>query len=178
MKIQQTPAALYSGGQGCRRSYGQQRLAHFGITMIVMGVCFFFYYMGFFGGVDGPLNPAQLGENLSAAGVSKGHLVLAAAVLELLSLSWNWIFSLASLLLGRRLTCSRTDEQGDICGEPVRRQALPQKKSSKRKQIYVCDHGHRQPNAHFHPLEKGTIGHMLWVISLLFALVVFYGYYS
>jgi hypothetical protein len=177
MKLQQTPAALYSGGQTYRRTYGQQRLVHFGITMIVMGVCFFLYYLGFFGGVDGPLSPAQLGEHLSASGVSKAHLIIVAAVLVLLSLSWNWIFNLVSLRLGRRLTCSRADGQGGICGGPVRRQAVPQKKNSKRTQRYVCTHGHTQPKAHFHPIKKGTISHMLWVTSLILAFVVLYASY-
>ena len=179
MKIQQTPAALYSGGRGYRRTYGQQRLAHFGVTMIVMGASFFLYYMGFFGAVDGPLNPALLGEHLSASGVSKMHLSILASVLALLSLSWNWVFNLVCLRLGRRLTCSLVDEQGNICGATVRRQAALQRKYSKRTQcyVYVCTHGHTQAKAHFHPLKKGTIGHMLWVTSLMFAFVVFYAAY-
>ena len=173
MNLQQPSAALYSGGQTYRRTYGQQRLVHFGITMIVMGVCFLLYYLGFFGGVDGPLNPAQLGEHLSASGVSRLHLVIAAAVLVLLSLSWNWIFNLVCLRLGWRLTCSRVNEQAGICGAMVRRQAAPQKKNSKGTQRYVCTQGHTQRKAHFHPLKKGTIGHMLWVTSLILAVIVF-----
>jgi hypothetical protein len=177
MKLQQTPAALYSGGQTYRRTYGQQRLVHFGITMIVMGVCFFLYYLGFFGGVDGPLNPAQLGEHLSASGVSRAHLIIAAAVLVLLSLSWNWIFNLVCLRLGWRLTCSRVGEQAVICGATIRRHAVPQEMNDKSPQRYVCTHGHTQREAHFHPLKKGTIGHMLWVTSLIFAVIVFYASY-
>ncbi len=178
MTIQQTSAALYSGGQTYRRTYGQQRLVHFGITMIVMGVCFFLYYLGFFGGVDGPLNPAQLGEHLSASGVSRVHLIIVTAVLMLLSLGWNWIFNLACLRLGRRLTCSRADGQGGICGGPVRRQAaVPQAKNSNRSLRYVCTHGHTLPKAHFHPIKKGTISHMLWVTSLIFTVVVLYASY-
>ena len=173
MRLQTTPAALNSGEQTYRLTYGQQRLVHFGITMIVMGVCFFLYYAGFFGGVDGPLNPAQVGEHLSASGVSKTHLIIMAAVLVLLSLSWNWIFNLICLGLGRRLTCSRVDEHGNICGAAVRRQAVPQKKNSRQTNGYVCAHGHTQSKAHFHPIQKGTIGHMLWVTSLILAVIVF-----
>jgi hypothetical protein len=177
MKLQQTSAALCSGGQTDRRTYGQQRLFHFSITMIVMGVSFMLYYLGFFGRVNGPLNPVQLGEHLAASGVSKAHLIIVAAVWVLLSLSWNWIFNLACRRLGRRLTCSRLDEQDDICGGPVKRQAAPSKKSGRRTRPYVCTHGHTQPKAHFHPLKKGTLSHMLWVTSLIFAFVVFYASY-
>jgi hypothetical protein len=177
MKLQQKPAALCSGGQTYRRPYGQQRLFHFGITMIVMGASFFLYYLGFFGRVEGPLNPAQLGEHLAVSGVSKAHLIIVAVVLVLLSLSWNLIFNLACLRLGRRLTCSRVDEDANTCGATVRRQAASQKKNSRSAQGYVCAHGHTQPKAHFHPLKKGTIGHMLWVTSLMFAFVVFYAAY-
>jgi len=177
MKLQQTPAAVCSGGQTYRRPYGQQRLFHFGVTMIVMGASFFLYYLGFFGRVDGPLNPAQLGEQLAVSGVSKAHLIILAAVLVLLSLCWNWIFNLACLRLGRRLTCSCVDEDANTCGATVRRQAASQKKNGSRAQDYVCDHGHIQSQAHFHPLKKGTVGHMLWVTALMFAFVVFYAAY-
>jgi len=177
MKLQQTPAALCSGGQTYRRSYGQQRLFHFGITMMVMGASFFLYYLGFFGRVDGPLNPAQLGEQLAVSGVSKTHFIILAAVWVLLSLCWNWIFNLACLRLGRRLTCSRVDADANTCGATVRRQTASQQKKSSRAQAYVCTYGHIQPQAHFHPLKKGTFGHLLWVISLMFAGVVFYAAY-
>jgi hypothetical protein len=177
MKLQQTPAAACAGGHAFRRPCGQQRLFHFGVTMIVMGASFFLYYLGFFGRVDGPLNPAQLGEQLAVSGVSKTHFIILAAVWVLLSLSWNWIFNLACLRLGRRLTCSRVDEDANTCGATVRRQSASQKKNSSRAQGYVCALGHIQPQAHFHPLKKGTFGHMLWVTSLMFAFVVFYAAY-
>jgi hypothetical protein len=179
MKLQQTPARLYSGGETYRRTYGQQRLVHFGITMMVMGVSFFLYYLGFFGRMDGPLNPAQLGEHLAASGVARTHLVVLTVLLALLALSWNWIFNLACFRLGKRLTCSRVDDRGDICGGTVRRQAATPKKSSQRIQRYryVCTHGHTQPTAHFHPIRKGTISHMLWVISVILSLIVFYAAY-
>jgi hypothetical protein len=177
MKLQQTPAEAYSGGDPYRRAYGQQRLVHFGITMIVMGASFFLYYLGFFGRVDGPLNPAQLGEHLAASGMSKVHLIILAAVLVLLALSWNWIFNLVCIRLGKRLTCSRIDDRGAVCGGPVRRQAAAQKKSSKRIQRYVCTHGHTQPNAHFHPVKKGTVSHVVWMISVIFTFIVFYASY-
>ena len=178
MQVQQTPERFCSGGETCRRTYGEQRLANFGITLMVMGLSFFLYYLGFFGRVDGPLNPAQLGEYLAASGVSKAHFITLTGVLALLTLSWNWIFNLACLRLGRRLTCSQVNDRGDTCGEPVRRQktSAPQR-ISQQMQRYRCSRGHTQPTAHFHPLKKGTVGHMLWVISLILNLIVFYASY-
>jgi len=178
MQVQQTSERFYSGGETYRRTYGQQRLANFGITLMVMGLSFSLYYLGFFGRVDGPLNPEQLGEYLAASGVSRAHCITLAVVLALLTLSWNWIFNLACLRLGRRLTCSRVDDRGDICGHPVRRQKTSApKRSSQRLQRYRCSRGHKQPTAHFHPLKKGTVGHMLWVISAILCLIVFYASY-
>jgi hypothetical protein len=180
MKVQQTPERFYSGGQTYRRTYGQQKLANFGITLMVMGLSFFLYYLGFFGRVDGPLNPAQLGEYLAASGVSRALFITLAVVLALLTLSWNWIFNLACLRLGRRLTCSRVDDRGNICGESVRRQkaSAPQRGSQRMQPYpYRCSRGHTQPTAHFHPVKKGTVGHMLWVISAILCLIVFYASY-
>ena len=178
MQVQQTPERFCSGGETRRRTYGEQRLANFGITLMVMGLSFFLYYLGFFGRGDGPLNPAQLGEHLAASGVSKAHFITLTVVLALLTLSWNWIFNLVCLRLGRRLTCSRVDDRGDTCGEPVRQQKTSaSKRSSQRMQRYRCSRGHTQPNAHFHPLKKGTFGHMLWVISAILCLIVFYASY-
>jgi hypothetical protein len=140
MKFQHTPAPPNSGVQLYRRSYGQQRLGRFGLTLIVMGISFILYYLGLFGGVDGPLNPSRLGAHLTLWGVSKAHLLMFATGMTLLTLTWNWIYNLAGFLLGTRRTCRPVD-------------------------------------AHFHPLKKGTIGHMLWVISVMFTFIVFYASY-
>lgn len=140
MKFQHTAAPSKSGAQLYRRSYGQQGLRRFGLTMIVMGISFILYYLGLFGGVDGPLNPSQLGAHLTLWGVSKAHILMIATGMTLLTLTWNWIYNLAAFLRGTRRTCGRAD-------------------------------------ARFHPLKKSTIGHMLWVISVIFTLIVFYASY-
>ena len=174
MKFQHTPVPPKSGGNMYGHSYGQQRLRHFGVTMIVMGISFIFYYLGLFGKVDGPLNPSRLAEGLSGWGVSKTHIMMIAAGLTLLALSWNWIYNLTGFLLGRRRTCSRTDERGNVCGKPVGKKKTMRVKDGHSTTRYVCALGHRRTDAHFHALKKGTIGHMLWVISAIFTCIVFY----
>jgi hypothetical protein len=174
MKFRPTPGALYADGETYRHRYGQQRLFHFGITMIVMGVSFLLYYLGFFGRVDGPLNPAQLGEHLAASGVSKDYFLILAAVLVLLALSWNWIFNRVGFRLGMRLTCSRIDADGACCHAPVKRMKSVSPKTGARVSRYVCTRGHKRPAAHFHPLKKGTVGHTLSAIALIFGIIVWY----
>jgi hypothetical protein len=177
MKLQQKPARPYYSGEADRHTCDQQRLVHFGITMVVMGGSFFLYYLGFFGRVDGPLNPAQLGEQLAASGVTRIQLIILAAVWALLALSWNWVFNLACFQLGKRLTCSRVDDQGTVCGSPVRRQAVTHGKSNKRIERYVCSHGHAMPGACFQPVKKGIISHVVWMVSLIFVFIIFYASY-
>lgn len=174
MKFRQTPGALYSDGETYRHTYSQQRLFHFGITMIVMGVSFLLYYLGFFGRVEGPLNPAQLGEYLAASGMSKVHLIILVVVLVLLALSWNWIFNLAGFRLGKRLTCSRTEADGACCHAPVKRVKSISKKNRATVSRYVCTEGHKRPEADFHPVKKGTAGHTFCAILLIFGITVWY----
>lgn len=177
MKFHHTPAPPKSRVELYRHSYGQQRLWHFGLTMIVMGISFFLYYLGLFGRVDGPLNPSQLGEHLAALGVSKAHIMIIVVFLTLLSLTWNWIYNLASFLRGKRLTCSKIDTRGYVCGEPVGRITLTRRKNSKRIRRYLCGEGHKQAEAHFHAVKKGTVGHVVWMISVIFTFIVFYASY-
>ena len=69
---------------------------------------------------------------------------------------------------------AKIDDQGTPCGAKVKRQKVVQKKTGETSVQYVCEHGHKRPDAHFHPIKKGTVSHTLWVLSLCFSLIVLF----
>lgn len=155
------------------RSFVQQRLIRFCLSMLVMVVCFPLYYLGLFGSVQGPLNPAHIGEKLAGMGMTRTHSLIMFLSLLIIAVSWNWIFNLASLLAGARLTCKRTLAGGAVCGAPVKRGKTIDKKTGRIVPRYVCAQGHKRPDAHFHPVRKGTVSHAVWAMSLVFCIIVF-----
>ena len=159
-------------------TYFQQRLKSFSWTMIVMGISFFLYYLGFFGNVEGPLEPARLGKRIAGMGVTKTHIEVIFLSLTMISISWNWIYNLAARLIGLRPTCTKkTGDENIVCGALATREKIVDKKTGRIAPQYVCEHGHKRPDAHFHPVKKGTVSHTVWVISLLFCIIVFYSSY-
>lgn len=154
--------------------YPRRRLHRFGLDMTVIGVCFLLYYLGFFGGTPGPLDPSRIGDSLVRLGATTKHVMIFFIGLAVLAVSWNWIFNLVSYLCGRRLTCSLLDDAGACCGLPVKRTKTVSKKNGATVCRYVCARGHRKTEAHFHPLVKGTVGHTLWVTAVIFCFIVFY----
>jgi hypothetical protein len=137
-------------------------------------VCVFLYYLGFFGNVEGPLNPGRIGESLSAIGVTKTHSMVFFLSFLIIAVTWNWIYNLASLLIGARLTCNKLDEEGKPCGARVERRKVEQKKTGQKVTQYVCANGHKRPDAHFHPVQKGTFSHTVWMIALIFCVIVLF----
>ena len=153
----------------------RQRLTRFGLSMIVMGICFPLYYLGLFGTVEGPLNPAQLGAKLAGMGVSKTHMLVFFLSFMIIAVTWSWIYNRASLLMGLRLTCIKTlNHEGTVCGAPVTKNKVVHKKTGTVIPQYVCTHGHKRPEAHFHPVKKGIFSHTLCAISLLFCVIIVY----
>ena len=157
------------------QSYFRKRLRSLGYSMIAMGICFPLYYLGLFGGVEGPLNPEQLGTSLSSMGVSKVHMLVFFVSLLIFATTWNWIYNLVSLLIGARLTCTKkVGKTGAPCGAPVRRKRFVSRKTGTEVTQYLCERGHRCPEAHFHPVRKGSVSHCLWMISLAFCFIVLF----
>ena len=156
------------------RTFVQKRLIRFSLSVLVMAVCFPLYDLGLFGSVEGPLNPGKLGESLAGMGVRRSHAHIFFLSLLIAAVTWNWIYNLASHWVGARLTCNRTDEEGKVCGARAERRKVEHKKTGRAVAQYVCAEGHKRPEAHFHPVRKGTIGHMFWVIALTFCLIVFF----
>ena len=159
---------------GRRQDFFRQRLTGLGLSMIAMGVCFPLYYMGFFGGVEGPLSPEHLGQVLAGMGISKFHILGLFLFFLLFSITWNWLFNLVSFSLGSRMTCCWTDNEGTTCGAPVKRTKVLLKRTGTEVAQYVCSHGHKRPDADFHPVKKGVFSHSVWVTCLLFCAILFY----
>ncbi len=76
-----------------RRGFVQTRLQNFGLSMIVMGISFLLYYMGLFGGVEGPLEPAKIGDTLGSLGVSNYHILGICLLFMVISLTWNNVYN-------------------------------------------------------------------------------------
>ena len=139
-----------------------QRSNRFLISLLVMLICFPLYYLGLFGSVEGPLQPAQIGQWLAGIGVSRSHILIIFATVMVLAVTWNWIFNLLSLVIGTRLTC----------GVPVTRKKVIDQKTGSINSQYDCIHEHNSPAAHFHPVKKGAVSHTVWIISLAGCLTV------
>lgn len=153
----------------------QKRMIRMCLSMLVMILCFPLYYLGFFGSVDGPLHPARIGDTLAGMGTTRTHMAMLFLSILIMAVSWNWIYNWASLKTGARLTCKRkTDAEGTPCGEAVRREKVIGKKTGMATYRYVCVHGHKRRDAHFHPVKKGAVSHSLWAISLCFAMIVLF----
>ena len=152
----------------------QKRLIRMFLSMMVMILCFPLYYLGLFGSVEGPLNPSRIGASLAGMGVTKTHSVVFFLSFLIIALSWNWIYNMVSLTIGARLTCNKLDEEGKPCGAKVERRKVEQKKTGQKVAQYVCTNGHKRPDAHFHPVQKGTFSHTLWVIAAIFCFIVLF----
>jgi hypothetical protein len=76
--------------------------------------------------------------------------------------------------MGHRLTCNKKDEEGKACGARVERRKAVQKKTGQKVTEYVCANGHKRPDAHFHPVQKGRFSHTVWLVALTFSVVVFF----
>ena len=151
-----------------------KRLIRMLLSLLVMALCFPLYYLGLFGSVEGPLNPARIGDFLAGMGVTKIHSLAFFLSFLIIAVSWNWIYNIVSLLVGARLTCKRPDEEGKLCGARVERRKVEQKKTGQKVAQYVCANGHKRADAHFHPIQKGKISNTLWPIALIFCVIAFF----
>ena len=120
------------------RTFIQKRLIRFCFSMLVMVLCFPLYYLGLFGTVEGPLNPARIGESLAGLGVTRTHSMVFFLSFLIMAVTWNWIYNLVSYLAGARLTCNKTDEDGKPCGARAERKKVVHKKSGETVSQYVC----------------------------------------
>ncbi len=160
------PGPYSSSGNQFRKGFIQSRMQNFGLTMIVMGASFGLYYLGLFGTVDGPLRPARIGDQLAAAGFTNRHLLLIMLGCMGIAIVWNWIYNALCRLMNWRMTCAcRSDAGGGFCTASARRERAGR---------YVCAEGHVRPDARFHPVAKGTVGHFMWMMFAIFSAILIY----
>jgi hypothetical protein len=133
--------------------------------MTVMGASFILYYLGLFGGVEGPLNPGRIGERLAASGISNRHLLILLISCLMIALSWNWLYNAACRLLGRRMFCTFHQGKKTNCDAQAWRNS---------EGVYVCGAGHLNSRVRFAAVRKGTISHFVWMMFLIFSGMVFY----
>lgn len=156
------------------RTFIQKRLFRLFLSFLVLLICLPFYHLGLFGSVEGPLNPARIGESLAGMGVTRTHSAVFFITVLIIAVSWNWIFNLVSHLAGARLTCNKLDDEGKPCGARAERRKVVHKKTGERVYQYVCTEGHKRAEAHFHPVRKGTFSHTLWAMALIFCVIVLF----
>jgi hypothetical protein len=175
MSEQHMDSGNYTGNGQPGRGLVRSRLHNFGLTMVVMGASFILYYLGLFGTVDGPLTPANMGNALSGLGVTQRHVIMVLLSILIIALSWNWVFNLTSALTGARMTCKALEKDGNsLCGEPVKRARHISKRSGEKVVQYVCPHGHRRSEAHFHPVKKGPVSNTVWMACLGFLFIAIF----
>ena len=123
-----------------RHGFFRNRLQNFGLTLVVMGISFGLYYLGFFGGVPGPLSPERIGDALAGMGISDLHLLILCLSLTAVALTWNWLYNIIVKL-----------SHGNVAGV-----------------------GQQSPELHHRVVKKGTIGHFMWMMFLVFSIIIQY----
>ncbi|WP_022666436.1 hypothetical protein [Desulfospira joergensenii] len=157
-----------------QKTYLQKRAHNLGMTMMVMGACFFFYYLGLFGSVEGPLSPESIGSWLAGHGVTWLHVKISFFSFFILSLVWNHLINLVCFFSGKRRTCIHPSRQEGMCGRSVRKIKL-NSAGGGTEILYVCRKGHSSSSACFHPLKKGSAAHLVWMTVLVCtAILMFY----
>ncbi len=144
------------------RDFLQRRMIRMCLSILSMIVCFPLYYAGLFGGVEGPLSPARLGDFLAGQGVGRSHVAGFFAGLAVLALVWNYLAGLARYLRGTGFICQHRKAGGILCGAPARR----------RGGSFVCRQGHRSPEAGFAVVKKGRVSYTVAATALLCLAIV------
>ncbi|MBF0119857.1 MAG: hypothetical protein HQK79_13565 [Desulfobacterales bacterium] len=152
-------------------------LNRLGINMIVIGGSLILYYLGFFGQVEGPLNPSSLGQSLADLNITKFHVFIAFIVLTVITISWNWVYNIICHLNGWRLTCNGKNEEGELCHSIVKRTKSIDKKTGAKMYQYICTKGHTRLEAHFHPVQKGTFANTVSAIMVVCCIIIWYAIY-
>ena len=139
--------------------------------MAVMGASFALYYMGFFGGgVSGPLQPASIGDWLANLGFRPRHLLAGFVLLTVLSMTWNWVYNALNRRFRWKLRCTAAlNDSGGSCTELIVKRTGPESGRQ-----YICRAGHTCDRVEIAVLRKGTLGHFLWMMFLIFSAIVYY----
>ena len=152
--------------------YIRMRLNRLGITLLVMGASFVLYYLGFFGGIDGPLSAGRIGDLLAESGITQTHVLVSLLVMTALAGLWNIVLNTICRSFGIRLICRQPAGDGSLCSAPVRK--IKETKADGRKsRFYLCEHEHITSEAGFQPIRKGMASYTIWFTLVLFC-AIFY----
>ena len=155
--------------------YFQKRAHHLGITMMVMGGCFLLYYLGLFGGVQGPLSPDSIGAFLAGQGVTRDHIKMASFGIFILALVWNHVINLVCFITGARRSCTCRGPENKACGQKTKK-IRKASDGTGAGNMYQCKHGHLCETARFNPVKKGIAAHTVWAGALACSLcLLFFG---
>lgn len=152
--------------------YIRMRLHRFGVMLLVMGASFGLYYLGFFGGIDGPLSADRIGDLLAESGITQTHLLVLLLGMMALAGLWNIVYNLGCRLAGARLTCRQPVRDGSLCSASVRR-IKKRKMGGPKSCKYLCEHGHLMNEADYHPVRKGVAARTIWFTLIIFC-AIFY----
>jgi hypothetical protein len=103
-----------NGTQQNGTDFARRQLRSFGLTLITMGICFPLYYLGFFGTVEGPLQPDRIGDTLAGLGIARIHFLAVFVAAMILSLAWPQIVKLAVKWSGRRAVAVQGSQTGIV----------------------------------------------------------------
>lgn len=109
------------------------------LTIVSLGGSIGLYYLGFFGTVEGPLNPEKISAAVAGSDISPGHLLAGLFLTFMVSISWNWVYNLIN----------RT------------------KKHSTAEKGHETDVKRKITSKDFQPVRKGPWSHSIWVGSLI-----------
>jgi hypothetical protein len=109
------------------------------VTLASLGGSIGLYYLGFFGTVEGPLNPEKISAAVADSNIGAGHLLAGLFLIFLVSISWNWVYNLINRIKIDRAATRHSQSAGKQKIEPVT----------------------------FQPVRKGPWSHTIWAGSLI-----------
>ncbi len=109
------------------------------VTLASLGGSIGLYYLGFFGTVEGPLNPEKISAAVAGSNIGSGHLLAGLFLIFLVSISWNWVYNMINRIKIDRAATGHSQSAGKQKIEPVT----------------------------FQPVRKGPWSHTIWAGSLM-----------
>jgi hypothetical protein len=109
------------------------------VTLVSLGGSIWLYYLGFFGTLEGPLNPEKIGAAVAGSNIGPGHLLAGLFLIFLVSISWNWVYNLINRIKIQRAVTRHPQTAGKQKIAPVT----------------------------FQPVRKGPWSHTIWAGSLM-----------
>ncbi len=117
----------------------RQQVTRLLVTLVSLGGSIGLYYLGFFGTLEGPLNPEKISAALAGSNIGPGHLLAGLFLIFLVSISWNWVYNMFNRIKVDRAATRHSQTAGKQKIAPVT----------------------------FQPVRKGPWSHTIWAGSLM-----------